>query len=63
MDTTAGQAVPNSSSGPFTLEWTCVPDGRPALSLTHPAPQQVQLPLAEHGNELVAGFRPHRRGG
>lgn len=43
MDTTAGQAVPNSSSGPFTLEWTCVPDGRPALSLTNLAPQQVQL--------------------
>lgn len=43
MDTNTGQAVPNSSSGPFTLAWTCVTDGRPALSLTHPMPQQVQL--------------------
>lgn len=43
MNTSTGQAVPNSSSGPFELEWTCVPDGRPSLSLTNSAPQQVQL--------------------
>lgn len=43
MNTSTGQAVPNSSSGPFNLEWTCVQDGRPALSLTNLAPQQVQL--------------------
>lgn len=43
MNTSSGQAVPNSSSGPFMLEWTCVPDGRPTLVLTNPAPHQVQL--------------------
>jgi hypothetical protein len=33
LDTTSGQAVPNSSSGPLVLNWTNVPDGRPALSI------------------------------
>jgi len=43
MNTSTGQAMPNSSSGPFNLDWSCVQDGRPALSLTNLAPQQVQL--------------------
>ncbi|MCX7867598.1 hypothetical protein [Limisphaera sp. VF-2] len=28
-----GTPVPHSSTGPFTLEWTNVPDGRPALAI------------------------------
>jgi hypothetical protein len=43
MNTTTGQAVPNSSSGPFRLEWTCVPDGRPGLTISNVAPGQVRL--------------------
>lgn len=34
LDTTTGQEVPNSSSGPLVFDWTNVSDGRPALSLT-----------------------------
>ena len=33
VDSTSGLEVPASSTGPFTLNWTSVPDGRPALSL------------------------------
>ena len=33
LDTTTGQPVPNSSSGPLLFDWTNVPDGRPALSI------------------------------
>ncbi len=43
MNTATGQPVPNSSSGPFALEWTCVPDGRPALAITNIGPGKVQL--------------------
>lgn len=32
-DTVTGLEVPDSSSDPFTLEWTNVPDGRPMLNL------------------------------
>lgn len=31
--TSTGAEVPGSSTGPFTLTWTTVPDGRPALSI------------------------------
>jgi hypothetical protein len=31
LDTTTGQEVANSSSGPLTFEWTNLPDGRPTL--------------------------------
>lgn len=34
VDTTTGQEVASSSSGPLTFNWTDVPDGRPALSLS-----------------------------
>lgn len=33
MDTRSGTPVPDSGTGPFTLEWTNVSDGRPAISL------------------------------
>jgi hypothetical protein len=32
LDTGTGSVVPNSSSGPFVLTWSNVPDGRPTLS-------------------------------
>lgn len=34
VDTTTGQEVANSSSGPLMFNWTDVSDGRPALSLS-----------------------------
>lgn len=43
MNTSTGQEVSNSSSGPFVLDWTDVPDGRPQLQITAPATNQVQL--------------------
>lgn len=43
VDTTSLLEVPGSSSGPFVLDWTDVPDGRPALDLTVPVPGQVRL--------------------
>ena len=33
LDTTTGQEVPGSSSEPFVLNWTDVPDGRPQLDI------------------------------
>jgi hypothetical protein len=33
VNTGTGVAVPNSSTGPFTLSWTTVPDGRPVLNI------------------------------
>ena len=33
LDTTTGQEVPGSSSGPFVLNWTSAPDGRPSLNI------------------------------
>lgn len=33
LNTVSGAEIANSSSGPLGLEWTNVPDGRPALSL------------------------------
>jgi hypothetical protein len=33
VNTNTGVAVPGSGSEPFTLNWTSVPDGRPALSV------------------------------
>ncbi len=34
MDMTTGQLVPGADTGPFTFNWTDVPDGRPTLSVT-----------------------------
>ena len=33
VNTNTGVALPHSSTGPFTLNWTTVPDGRPALNI------------------------------
>jgi hypothetical protein len=33
LDTTTGQEVPGSSSGPLVFTWTDVPDGRPSLNI------------------------------
>ncbi len=43
LNTSTGEPVANSSSGPFVLTWTCVPDGRPALAISNSAPGQIQL--------------------
>ncbi len=43
FDTAAGAEVPGSSSGPFELNWTCVPDGRPQLSIAASPPNGVVL--------------------
>lgn len=32
-DTPEGKELPNTGSGPFTLTWTSVPDGRPTLAV------------------------------
>ncbi len=34
LDVVSGQELPGSSSGPFTFNWTNVPDGRPVLRIT-----------------------------
>ena len=41
VDTTTGQEVPGSSSGPFVLNWTSVPDGRPQLNMAADDPNGV----------------------
>ena len=33
LNTATGQPVPGADTGPFTFNWTAVPDGRPILSL------------------------------
>lgn len=33
VDTVSGQELTNTSTGPLVLDWTNMPDGRPALSL------------------------------
>jgi hypothetical protein len=43
VNTDNGLEVPGSSSGPFILNWTDVPDGRPQLNVAVPAPGQVQI--------------------
>jgi len=48
VDTSTGQEVPGSGSGPLPLTWTCVPDGRPALAITnsHPGAVTVSWPAS-----------------
>ena len=36
LDTTTGQEVANSGSGPLEFTWTNVTDGRPALNISQP---------------------------
>jgi hypothetical protein len=43
VHTDTGLEVPGSSSGPFTLNWTAVPDGRPQLNIAVLLPGQIQL--------------------
>lgn len=43
MNIASGQPVANSSSGPFTLNWTCGPDGRPTLAISNSVPGHVLL--------------------
>ncbi len=43
VNTDTGKEVPNSSSGPFLLRWTDVPDGRPALTISPGATNGVVL--------------------
>jgi hypothetical protein len=40
-NTSTGTEVPGSSSGPFVLPWTCVPDGRPELHIATTATNHV----------------------
>jgi len=43
VDTGTGLEVPGSSSAPFVLHWTDVPDGRPPLNIAAQAPGQIRL--------------------
>jgi hypothetical protein len=43
VNTDNGLEVPGSSSGPFVLNWTDVPDGRPQLNVAAVGPGRVQL--------------------
>jgi hypothetical protein len=43
VNTDTGLEVPGSSSAPFVLNWTDVPDGRPQLSIAALVPGQIQL--------------------
>jgi hypothetical protein len=43
VDTDTGMEVPGSSSAPFVLDWTDVPDGRPPLNIAAEASGQVRL--------------------
>jgi hypothetical protein len=63
MNTTTGQPVPNSSSGPFLLAWTCVPDGRPGLTISNAAPGQVRLqwPASASNWSLLSGSSLHNQ--
>jgi hypothetical protein len=43
VNTENGREVPGSSSAPFSLSWTSVPDGRPQLDIAAAALGQVQI--------------------
>lgn len=43
VNAATGQEVPGSSSAPFVLDWTCVPDGRPALDIAAQAADDIVL--------------------
>lgn len=43
VNTATGQEVPESSSAPFLLEWTCVPDDRPGLDIAVQAADDLVL--------------------
>jgi len=43
LDTSTGLEVANSSSGPFVLNWTDIPDGRPPLTIACTGANQVTV--------------------
>ena len=43
VNTTTGQEVPGSGSGPLPFTWACVPDGRPSLAITNSPPGAVAV--------------------
>ncbi len=43
LDSNTGLPVPGANTGPFTLNWTVVPDGRPTLSIALGDANDVQL--------------------
>jgi len=43
VNTSTGQEVPGSGSGPLPFTWTCVPDGRPPLAITNVSPGTVAV--------------------
>lgn len=59
VDRTTGQPIPQSSTGPFVLEWTNVPDGRPVLDIALRV--QIRWPAAsgswvlEQSRDLSSG--------
>ena len=60
VNTETGGEVPGSSSGPFVLDWTDVPDGRPQLDIAAPAPGRVRLtwPASATNWTLVSASTP-----
>jgi hypothetical protein len=61
VNSTTGLEVPGSGSGPFTLNWDNVPDGRPQLNVAALGPGQVQLtwPASETNWTLVSASTLH----
>jgi hypothetical protein len=60
VNTDNGLEVPGSGSGPFVLNWTDVPDGRPQLNIATLAPGHVQLtwPASATNWALVSAATP-----
>ena len=60
VNTDNGLEVPGSSSGPFVLNWTDVPDGRPQLNIAASAPGRAQLtwPASATNWALVSAATP-----
>ena len=61
VNTDNGLEVPGSSSAPFVLNWTDVPDGRPQLNIAALAPGRVQLtwPASATNWTLVSASTPN----
>jgi len=53
VDTTTGQEVTNSSSGPLTFNWTDISDGRPTLSMSLTPNVAVTWPSATATNWVL----------
>jgi hypothetical protein len=61
INTDSGLEIPGSSSGPFVLDWTDVPDGRPSLTITNQISGQIQLawPASVTNWTLVSASTPN----